>query len=215
MRSKASRVTCADGLVPAQAVGISACEVLRMRSMKPAIGTLRPAERSKISSPRASGGQLRPRTKSSNVALLGAKVLVSCWKPPMAIFIERLAQIERAQCNSAPVRSARPSNRLRGCDRLAARSSLCELLLPRRAYATGGLMRRRGDSERKVLARLMEHDTKLDPCCEQIFQLRSHLGEAFQNLLLASDFGTEQVDVALYAWERAGAEVAEALILDD
>ena len=33
------------------------------------------------------GGQPLPRKKSSKVALLGANVLVSCWKPPMAIFM--------------------------------------------------------------------------------------------------------------------------------
>src|SRR6478672_6376670 len=73
--------------------------------MKPAIGTLMPDERSKISSPCASGGQLLPRTKSSKVALLGANVLVSCWKPPMAIFM--VAKAPKVRRTVACVASAR------------------------------------------------------------------------------------------------------------
>ncbi len=51
MRSKASRVTCADGLAPAQADGSSGQPRWRAERMKPPIGRLVPAMRSIIAAP--------------------------------------------------------------------------------------------------------------------------------------------------------------------
>jgi hypothetical protein len=78
MRSNASSVTCADWLAAAQAVGTSSCFEPFIASMNPAIGRLMPATPSKISAPCSSGGHPPPRSNCANVALLGAKVLVSC-----------------------------------------------------------------------------------------------------------------------------------------
>jgi hypothetical protein len=61
----------------------------RAASMNPAIGMFMPATVSKIFAPRVSPGQPPPFSKCSNRAFVAAKVLVSCWKEPMAIFILR------------------------------------------------------------------------------------------------------------------------------
>src|SRR5271168_2713105 len=53
--------------------------------MKPAIGSVLVAKTSKIASPRVRPGQPPGLTNSSNVPGAVANVLVSCWKPPIAM----------------------------------------------------------------------------------------------------------------------------------
>src|SRR5271154_2915785 len=53
--------------------------------MKPAIGSVLVAKVSKIASPRVKPGQPPGLTNSSNVPGDVANVLVSCWKPPIAM----------------------------------------------------------------------------------------------------------------------------------
>ena len=75
-------------IVPALAQGLGILSLFggENRSFTaPEIGTLKPSTASIISGPRSRPGQASARTKSSQVACCGAKVLVSCWNPPTAI----------------------------------------------------------------------------------------------------------------------------------
>ncbi|MFK4726453.1 hypothetical protein ABIE89_007553 [Bradyrhizobium niftali] len=85
MRSKASRVTCADGLAPQAIVGMSSQPLASALSTKPARPTLMRRITFSTSAPCVIAGQPPPCWKSANVAFVGAKVLVSCKKPPTAI----------------------------------------------------------------------------------------------------------------------------------
>ena len=67
-----------DGLAAAQAVGTSVWRESFIPDKKPATGILMPVTASNRLVPRDSGGQPSPLSKRSNVALLGAKVFVSC-----------------------------------------------------------------------------------------------------------------------------------------
>ena len=85
MRSKASAVTWAEGLAAAQSDGTRVHPAARPASTKPDAPTFTFATPAKTFSPRDRVGQPPPCRKASNPARLGAKVFVSCRKPPKAM----------------------------------------------------------------------------------------------------------------------------------
>src|SRR5450830_1688409 len=91
IRSKASRVTRPDGPAAHQIVGISVCCDACDAAMKPATGMLRGAAfavgviSASRAGPSSRPGQVSALAKSCHWVGACAKVLVSCWKPPMAI----------------------------------------------------------------------------------------------------------------------------------
>ena len=69
------------GAAPAQAEGASVQPRWRALRMKPPIGMLVPPRRPSIAAPTQKAGKAEPLSNAGQSALLGAKVLVSCWKP--------------------------------------------------------------------------------------------------------------------------------------
>src|SRR5215468_12289593 len=126
MRSNASLVTCADGLAAQEIVGTSSQPHVKAVSMKPASPTLMSRITLSTSLPTAIEGQPPPCTKSSYVALVGAKVLVSCRKPPTAMRVIKGSQV-RLVCDVRPaIASSARSEAIRllhaACVRIAARA---------------------------------------------------------------------------------------------
>src|SRR5215470_11731260 len=92
--------------------------------MKPESPTLMPRITFTTSLPTAIEGQPPPCTKSSYVALVGAKVLVSCRKPPTAMRVIKGSQV-RLVCDVRPaIASSARSEAIRllhaACVRIAA-----------------------------------------------------------------------------------------------
>src|SRR3979409_191638 len=87
IRSYASRVTGADGDAAPQTRPTVRCPSACSASMAPAAGMLAPERRGAMSAPDVSGGQPPPSWNGVKSAFDGAKVLVSCWKPPTAIVL--------------------------------------------------------------------------------------------------------------------------------
>src|SRR5450830_590289 len=94
MRSKAPRVTRPEGPAAHQSVGIKVAEggdIFSAASMKPAIGILHgvvPAAgviSFSSASPSSRPGQVSAAAKSCQLVGVREKVLVSCWKPPIAM----------------------------------------------------------------------------------------------------------------------------------
>src|SRR6185503_1207452 len=162
MRSNASFVTCAEGDAALHASPTvrwpSACSA----SIAPAAGMLAPARRGAILSPSVSSGQPPPCSNAANVAFDGAKVLVSCWKPPTAIVAMLVLCQSRGACDSAPCKIPHTRGRRdAGLDGRRGGAAQDEGPTVRRALKTGYPVARR-PPQRRLPAAMMSSHTRPD-----------------------------------------------------